>query len=372
MSTEIIKIDEIDGRLGFTSASNAPADKRCEGRHQAQRGFPDIPSPDSDFGTQIHDALKTDDTSKLDHQQLSIYEGCVELREKLILERFGINAATATRIKEQRLWWKSGDGKIGHSGQVDLLVYVNSEGLIIEYKTLPGEVEDSQNNEQLRDQVALAAGTFALHEIDVAIVQPLVTYSPAICRYDEQSIVRSQVEMVERVQASNKPGAKRTAGPLQCKFCKARFTCKEYSEFTALAAPASMSSLTVPVSEWTLEQRSLFLERLPIAQKWLDECKSKLKEMVKQDVNSVPGWHLIPGDIRKTITNPNVLHERFLALGGTTEQFMQCVEIAKGKLEAKIREVTALKGKGLKTKLDEIQIGITSDKQCEGSLERIK
>lgn len=370
MSESLIKFS--DPRLGCTSASNAPADALCAGRHQAQSGIPESTTADSDFGTAIHDALKTDDPSKLQSDQLSIYEGCVEIREKLIMEKFGMDAPIAKRIKEQRFWWTSGDGKLRHSGQVDLLVFHGEEGLLIDYKALPGEVEGAAQNEQLRDQVALTAGANKLTEIDVAIVQPLVTYSPQLCRYDRVSIERSQVEMGLRVAASNDPNAKRTAGTLQCKFCRARFTCKEYAAFTALSAPSSMSSLTVPVHDWTPEQRALFCERLPMAVKWLEECKHQIKAMLKERPESVPGWRLEKGDTRRSITNPAELHARFLALGGTTDQFMQCVEIGKGKLEAQIRAVTALKGKGLKTKMEEIQVGIVEEKECEPSLGEVK
>jgi len=354
----------------MTSASNAEADGLCQGRHQAQIGLPEIVTEDSSFGQGVHDALKTDDPSKLSPEQLSVYESCVEIREKLIMEAFGMDASIAKRIREERYWWASTDGKLRHSGQVDLLVVHNDKGLLIDYKALPGEVSDSSANPQLRDQVSLVAGAHKLNEVDAAIIQPLVTHTPEITRYDTQSILRSQVEMGERVAASNDPHAKRTAGAAQCKFCKARFICKEYSQFIALAAPASMSSLTVPVHEWTPDQRALFCERLPIATKWLEECKAQIKKLLAESPKSVPGWKLADGSIRRPITNPNELHTRFLALGGTTGQFMECVEIAKGKLEAQVRAATALKGKGLKAKIDELLVGIVEEKKDAPSLER--
>jgi len=362
------EIETLDERGGWTSASNAPADALCAGRHLAQKGLPDIVTSDSKFGDRIHAALAGNSTIGLTGEELSVFEGCTEIRDKLIMEKFGMDASKAKWITEQRFWWKSTDGKHKHSGKVDLLVVLGTEALLIEYKTLPGEVEGSATNEQLRDQVALAAGNLKLTEVDVAVVQPLVTYSPAICRYDTTSITKSQLEMVQRIRNSNEPNAKRTAGVLQCKYCKARFTCKEYSAFTALATPVAMNSLTVPVHQWTPEQRALFCERLPIAQKWLDECKAQIKDMLRKEEKAVPGWKLAPGDIRRTITNPEELHNRFIAMGGTTQQFLACVEIGKGKLEVQIREIAKLKGKALKAKMEEIQLGITEDKQTDSSL----
>lgn len=357
---------------GGTSASNAPADALCAGRHQAQIGLPDIVTEDASFGTQIHDALVNDDATKLKPEQLSVFEGCIEIREKLIMEKFGLDATKAERIKEQRFWWRSDDGKMVHSAKVDLVVRHGPEALIIEYKTLPGEVEGAAANEQLRDQAALAAGNLQLNEVDVAVVQPLVTYTPAVCRYDSVAIVKSQLEMVQRVTASNDPHAKRTAGVVQCRYCKARFTCKEYSQFTALAVPAAMSALAVPVHQWTPEQRALFCERLPVAMKWLEECKRAIKEMIKKEPGSVPGYQLSKPTIRRPINNPNELHTRFLGMGGTTDQFMACVQIGKGELEVQVRAATKLKGKGLKAKLDEMLAGIVEEKPDEPSLEEVK
>ena len=364
-----IKTDE---RRGQTSASNAMADSLCQGRHRAQMGLPDTKSDDSTFGTEIHDALAKDDPSKLKSDQLSIYEGCVEIREKLIMERFGLDASKAERITETRFWWQSPDGEISHSGKLDLLVRLGSEALIVEYKTLPGEVEESSSNLQLRDQASLAAGKHGLTEVDVAVVQPLVTYSPVVTRYDADSIAKAQTEMVARVLASNVPNATRTAGIVQCKYCLARFTCPERSKFMALSVPPAMTELAIPVAEWTPDQRALFCERAPVATKWIEECKNQIKDMLKDDPNSVPGWKLGEGRVNRPVNDPNELHGRFLASGGTTEQFMAAVSIGKGDFETQVRAATQLKGKGLKAKVDELLAGITDEKKSEPSLERIK
>lgn len=362
----------MDERGGWTSASNAPSDALCPGRHLAQRGLPDVDTEDSNFGTQIHEALKLGDSKGLDSDQLSIYDGCEEITNKLILEKFGINATKVERVKERRFWWRSGDGKLHHSGQVDLLVKLGEEALIVEYKTLPGEVEGAATNEQLRDQVAMAAGSLKLKEVDVAVVQPLVSYNPTVCRYDVLSIARAQIDMVNRVKASNDPSSKRVAGQAQCKYCKARFTCKEYHSLVTVSAPVSMSSLVIPVDQWTPSQRALFCERMPIAQKWLEECKQQLKRMLKDNPEAIPGWKLGEGKLRKPITNPSELHSRFIANGGTTEQFLACVTIGKGDLEKQVREFSQLKGKGLKAKIDELLAGIVDEKRDEPSLEEVK
>ena len=369
IETTVVKTDE---RGEWTSASNAPADGLCPGRHLAQRGLPEVNTEDANFGTQIHEALKLGDPKGLDSDQLSIYDGCQEITDKLIMEKFGMDASKMEKIKERRFWWRSGDGKLQHSGQVDLLGRLGDVGLIVEYKTLPGEVEGAATNEQLRDQVAMAGGSLKLREIDVAVVQPLVTYKPTICRYDVISIARAQIDMVNRVKASNDPSSKRVAGAAQCKYCKARFTCKEYHALVAVSSPVTMSSLVIPVDQWTPSQRALFCERMPIALKWLNECKDQLKRMLKDNPESIPGWKLGQGRLKTPITNPSELHSRFIANGGTTDQFLACVSIGKGDLEKQVREFSQLKGKALKSKMDEMLAGIVDEKRDEPSLEEVK
>jgi hypothetical protein len=357
--------------MGGTSASNAQADELCQGRHQAQRGLTSPTTDDNLFGQQIHDALAKDAPEGLRSDQLSVYESCVEMRERLIIDSFGPDAENVKRIKEERLWFRSQEGHI-HSAKPDLVVTHGTKALIIEYKTLPGEVQDSPSNLQLRDQCALAAGSYGVTEIDVSIVQPLVTHDAGICRYDLISIEQAQSEMVNRVFKSNAPGAPRTAGEVQCKYCLARFTCPEYSKLVDVSVPASMSTLAIPVSLWTPEQRALFCERRGLAERWLSECKEKIKDLIREDPNAVPGWKIGEGDMTKTVNNPNELHARFVASGGTTAQFMATVTIAKGELEAQVRAATKLKGKALKAKMDELLAGITDDKRKDGSLEVVK
>lgn len=359
----------------WTSASSAPADALCAGRHQAQAGRPDEPSEDAEFGRQIHEALATDDSSKLSPEQLNIYDSFVEIREKLITDVFGVDAQNVKRIKEKRHWVKvrSADGQTfyPHSGQSDLICRSGSKGLIVEYKSLPGDLPEAPENLQLRDQVVLTAGNLKLDDIEVAIIQPLVTHTPARCHYNKEAIARSEAEMFARVLASNTPGAARTAGEAQCKFCKARHDCATRAKFLEVSTPMAVSALaSVPVAQWTPSQRSLFCERMPVAAKWLEDCKKQLKDGLALDPEFVPGWTLDDGSIKRPVVKPEELHARFLALGGTTEQFLSAVEIGKGKLEAVVRTVTGLKGKKLAAKIDELLDGLTVEKKDAPSLGR--
>lgn len=368
--TPIIVVDE---RRGGTSASSAQADSLCEGRHRAQRGIPEPPaSSDAGFGIAIHAALASNDPSKLTAEQVSIYESCVEIRERLISDVFGPDASKARRFIEERYWCLV-NKQWNHSAKPDLVVRHGSDALIIEYKCLPGDVEDSPSNLQLRDQAVLAAGSLILSKVTVAIIQPLVTHSPTLCQYDATALKQATQEMFARVIKSNTEGAKRTAGEVQCKFCLARHTCPERAAFVSASVPSVAASFaSVPVKEWTPEQRAAFCDRVPVIKKWIEECNAEIKQLLASDPESVPGFMLEPGSIKRPVVKPDLLHQRFLAIGGTTEVFMSCVDIGKKDLETIVRDASKLKGKALKAKLDELLDGVTDSKQDAPSIGRKK
>ena len=277
-----------------------------------------------------------------------------------------------------------------HSGEADFVMRRGNKILIQDYKSLAGDVPESPKNEQLRDLAVMTWRTLIADEVIVVINQPLVTWSPELCRYDKAALEQAEKEMWGRIRKSNDPNAPRQAGPVQCKFCKAKHTCPEHAQWISVMVP-TMTDLSTPVSEWTPEQRALFCDRLPIAQAWLDDCNSQMKLLLGQDPNSVPGWYLAPGGTRETIANPQELFNRFreLAIEKATKQsqkqgvsetpdaivltwFMECVKIAKGELEQQVRNVTGEKGKGLKAKVVGLLEGLTESKAIEPSLEKRK
>jgi hypothetical protein len=335
--------------------------------------LPDIATEDAAFGTQIHDALAKQDSSGLDGEQLKIYEQCVEMVEKLTEQFFGPEANDLKRWVEQRFWVKI-KGQWEHSGKPDLVLRSPTKALAIEYKTLPGEVGGVAENAQLRDQIVFAGRHLLADVVGGAIVQPLVTMSPSIVLYDKDSIAKAEAEMFARVEASNTPDAPRVAGESQCKFCKARHECKEHQRLVAVSVPAlPMHELAlVSVKDWTPEQRAQFCEAMPIATKWIEEVKKQIKASLTENPESVPGYKLEPGDMMRPISDPEALHQRFVAAGGNSADFLKCVEVGKGDFEKAVRAATGLKGKGLKAKMDELLSGLTEDKQKDASIAKAK
>ena len=349
-------------RLAFTSASNAEADSRCPGRHQAQLKFPEEETRDSAYGSRVHDALAKGNDAGLSPDAQSTYLACNAIVEKLLPQVFGeeIKKLLAVPNREQRFWIKWADG-LQHSGQLDAVYRKGTKALIIEYKSLAGELPESSRNMQLRDQAVLYDFNCPmLSEVAVAVVQPLVTHSPEICVYTREHLARARDELYARVRASNDPNAPRKAGEAQCKWCRARNGCPEYAAWAGkeiAAAPEAESLLDKPVMMWTPAERVMYLDRARIVKKWLETCDEAMKAALKADPNAIPGYELKPGAVKSLIINPQAVFDSFSKAGGTLEQFMECVGITKTKLVVAVREVTQTKGK----KLDEAVEGIIGE-----------
>ena len=348
-------------RKGWTSASNAQADALCPGRHLAQR---DIPEPerskDAETGTRIHAALAGDGTTELTLQEQDTYDRCKKIERDLVVQFFGGSAqlGESNEVRERRFWVKitNGIGRLfHHSGKPDVVYRLGDRALILEYKSLWGDVEDGPSNQQLRDQECLVRTTFLIHdEIGVAVIQPKLEGQPTITVYDAKTSVRAFGEMCERVIASNDPTSPREPGTIQCAHCRAKAACLEYQRLAGSQVPQMVNLLDVPVAAWTPDQRLAYWNQRNLAYKWLEMCDLAMKSGFETDPNFIPGHVLAPGRERQTITDAQTVFARFAALGGTAEQFLAAVSVGKGKLKTSIAALGGLRGKALDDKLAEL------------------
>ena len=110
------------------------------------------------------------------------------------------------------------------------------------------------------------------------VIQPFVTHNPEIAVYSTSDLDRAQHEMFQRVVKSNDPESKRTPGEDQCKFCLAKATCLQYQKWSGSILPATTFDFSVPMAQWTPEQRTKAAKALGPAQQLIDYIKDMLKE----------------------------------------------------------------------------------------------
>lgn len=363
---------ETDERKGWTSASNAEADNLCPGRHMAQKtlgkNFPEERGEDADFGDQVHAAMK-DGSDPTDKKVLATVERMREIDVDLLLSFFGDNADKVRAIRERRLWTKFVHKKweLQHSGQVDVIYIHAGRALIVEYKSLAGDLASSPTNLQLRDQAVLTRGNVMVQDIGTAVNQPLVDTQPKIARYKKEHLDRAEVEMQKRVITSNTPGQDRVPGELQCKFCTARFNCPEYAKWSSALTPKHDIG-DLPVERWTPAMMVRFLEHRTSARRWLDECEAQIKLVLKENPDTLLGWKLESQGGRSTITDMPALWNRLIEKGLSDDELIAACSIKMEHLETLLRAATKAKGKALKGEVRKILDGVSIYKEDQPSI----
>lgn len=356
-----------DERGGCTSASNAAADELCPGRFQAQLGL--TINGDNEYaslGRKVHRALALREPADLNVRERETYDRCVQIEAQLLNLLTPLGGKAPICLREHRFWmsWDRGDRTFRHSGKPDVVYRNESLALILEYKTLFGDVPEAPSNKQLRDQVVLVdrnADLPPLQAVYAGVIQPGVTMTPETCVYRRIDIDRACADLKRRVEACWAHEPPRYAGTTQCEHCEARLHCATYQQWAGALVPGLLSVLNVPVANWSPEQRAIFCQRESVARKWLDETKDAIKELMVKEPLAVPGYYLKPGSIRKVIKDPTTLFERFQKIGGTLAQFMKCIDVRKMSLADAVNQATGARGVNLGRAVETLTEGLTED-----------
>ena len=366
----------------WTSASNALADRLCLGRHQAQIDLPELPpSEASEAGTVIHALWTGNDPQNKPTADENEKAQALREQEAIVAEKFFGTDAGIVRIVERRLWHEfavaSGDPgqrTLKTSGQFDVaLVQPESRrALICDGKSGWLSVTPNPSNLQLRRLAALLWLQIDSVEIGVSILKPFARPEP-VCLYTVPDLQRSVAEMEEDVRQSHVPGAPRSAGEEQCRYCRARRSCPTRLAWLSAALPAALAPLPmISARDWTPAQRVLFLEREKDARDWLEARKDEIKTLLAETPEAVPGYGLRPGRIVETVTDSQEVFKRFChGLGGTPDAFMKCVKVGKSALKDEVRTLSGHQGKALERALGALLAGCVESRTSAPTIEKL-
>lgn len=359
----------IDERNGCPSASNAHRYIECPGSHAASDGIPDETSEDAALGNEVHEILagvKAPHDASPEAEELAAQCSAQERYLLMLFVAVNPDETHYSTAREKRLWARAGDHL--WSGKPDVVHYCAARGLVIDYKTGRGDVEDAASNMQLRWLAVLAARVYGLDRVTVAIVQPLAG-RPTTCTYDADDLLRAEGEANATVEALyGRERDTRRAGAW-CKYCRARGTAR---------CPESMAS-ALAITQREQVQQGLF--NPAVAAAWLAHCEiaegaidayRKLAKAHLEAGGTIPGWRLKPGATVAKITAPEVVFARFAEAGGTAEQFTACVTVRKGDLSKALGKLRGLKGKALDEATEALLAGAVTESKNAPSLARDK
>jgi CRISPR/Cas system-associated exonuclease Cas4 (RecB family) len=342
----------------------------CPGSWLAEQSAgPDISDKtDANHGTRIHNALAGKlDPSTLTVEEYDTWERCKAQAEILTAEYITPDANGDT-IKEERLW------SVGEafSGEPDLVVIGSRRALVIDYKTLLGDVAHAVGNLQLRTLAVLVWEKHDVDEVVVSIIQPLAG-APTVAVYTSADLEQAAAEIYGIVEQIRRPGNPRVPSGAACKYCRARTTCPEALAVAVAPPMDGIPAGTTPAAiaaTMTAPTLGAFLERAQVADAVIEACREEAKRRIEAG-ETIPGWILKPGAEKDTITNPQAVADRFFALGGTQEAFIGAVKVTKSGLKEAASALTGAKGKTLHQIVEKLCDGAVETKQNQPSLARV-
>ena len=367
----------MDERRNLPSASAASRYAACLGSFDLERQVAEVESTaDAAIGNRIHAALALETVNDLTTDETWIIDRCREQELELVKATFG--DVETNCFREKRLWSLDKDGNKLWSGKPDVIYTVSDNGmlygLIIDYKSGRGSVENAAENLQLRCLVALLDESwgFTLDRITVAIIQPLAG-PPSVAVYESSDIHSAILESNGLMKEVQKLGQPRTPSEAACKYCKGKPYCKEAREL-AVAPPLTdaPAGITPDAIAATLTNQTLaaFLNRAAQAEAVIEACRAEARRRLAEG-DAIEGWTLKDGAVRESITNSEMVASRFLELG-TYEQLAPAITLNKTKLKDAVKTATGFKGQQLTNKLDALLDGCTESKAGQPTLTRIK
>lgn len=367
----------MDERRNLPSASAASRYAACLGSFDLERQVAEVESTtDAAIGNRIHAALALEPVGNLTTDETWIIDRCREQELELVKQTFG--DVETNCFREKRLWSLDKDGNKLWSGKPDVIYTVSDNGmlygLIIDYKSGRGSVENAAENLQLRCLVALLDESwgFTLDRVTVAIIQPL-TGPPSVAVYESSDIHSAILESNGLMKEIQKVGQPRTPSEAACKYCKGKPYCKEAREL-AVAPPLAdaPAGITPDAIAATLTNQTLaaFLDRAAQAEAVIEACRAEARRRLAEG-DAIEGWTLKEGAVRESITNSEMVASRFLELG-TYEQLAPAITLNKTKLKDAVKTATGFKGQQLTNKLDALLDGCTESKAGQPTLTRIK
>jgi len=364
-----------DERLGLPSASSASRYAACRGSWQLEKQIAEgAATHDAAIGNRIHSALAMEPVENLTLDETWTIDRCREQELELVKATFQESTEEPNVWREKRLWSIDDRGVKLWSGKPDVIYVVGSAGLIIDYKSGRGAVEDASENLQLRCLVALLDENFGFtfDRITVAIVQPLAGL-PSVAVYESADIRNAIAESADLMEQIQKIGHPRTPSESTCKYCKGKPYCSEAREL-AVAPPLTNApeGITPDAIAATLTNATLaaFLDRAAQAEAVIEACRAEARRRLSEG-DAIEGWTLKEGSVRESITDSEKVASRFLELG-TYEQLSSAITLNKTKLKDALKVATGTKGRDLESKLAALLDGCTESKTSQPTLIRIK
>lgn len=365
-------------RLDVASASTSHRRRRCVGSEQLigelrGRGLlkESLPSPDATYGTTMHAAWAGEQIELSADQARTLEE--LKRIETMIVADWSGGKECYCLGREERIWVRHGITPLW-SGKFDVAYAVGQmeRVLILDAKTLYGEIEPAEYNDQLRELVGGFRFNFpSIQQTRVAIISPKLSTRCSIADYDALEAELALRLLRLTLLDSQDPEAPRTPGSY-CHRCLAVLHCEEARQLVratySLAKRIETGEFALPLGE----KGARILDNIKAAEPVLLALKERYKRELAADPDCLPGWRLKPGKRIHEIQNSEAALEKWMENKLLMSDFLSATQVVITKLEATFRAKNNLTGNRLSDRFNELFGALITIKEYAPELKRIK
>ena len=281
------------------SASSAHRWLRCPGAPDLEAQFPDKTSVYAEEGTRAHHLAEVCLTMDLDAHECELdAQHTPEMREAV--QRYvdyvrDLTSPGADRYVELRVEYH--DWAPEGFGTCDTVILDGETLHVIDLKTGSGVPVSAEHNMQL---VLYALGAYRafdwivpITKIIAHIVQPrLDSITTAVYSTDELLAIGEDI--VTAARRTLDPDPPLVPGEVQCRFCRARASCRARAQANQDLARQDFAEPLPPPKTLTLEEIAELLPKLDELKRWADDVKDYALANAL-DGHDVPGFKLVAG-----------------------------------------------------------------------------
>ena len=225
-------------------------------------------------------------------------------------------------VKEERLWLRRGIRPL-LTGKPDEVLKARSRAAVLDLKYGRHRVADPRNNVQLSIYALLAVRSDEeIQEVTCQILSPHFDFEPYTYGRAELDRLYQSVEMV--INSLSDPGE--PVPGAHCQFCPARLICpapRKEAENVALTRVTQLPSG---------EPAANLLTQIRRANALFKEIESYYRRLLEREPGAIPGWALVPGDVRRSIEDPAGAHAHIAELF-SLQEFLACCSLSVPELE---------------------------------------
>ncbi len=359
-------------RYNRPSASHIGRVDACPFSHKMEQRAPRIETKDSAHGDAVHEAIAGKrDPDTLDIGQRKTWEMCVDQEDRLYNEWIGGGVYELHTFREIRLGLTvlgrvltvTEDSKAAwtFTGQEDMMHYDarSGRGLIVDHKSLPGDVPDAVDNAQLRSLAVLADGFFRdVQSIRVAIAQPLKG-PPTVAEYDRTALDAAKVwldDVIAREESSTEKDL--NPGP-HCTNCAARFFCPAFNQVTlqelevvnpmniaGMGGKTQRAAMYSRIQELPPERHFAAWRGIQMVKRYVEAMDSATKDRAECDPAFQEFVTLVEEEGDREITDAQEAFTRLHHLGVTMEDMIAASKVSVTKIQEAVRVRSGLKSTG--------------------------